>query len=110
MGGMGGMGAGFDDDDDMSGGAGPRFTNVFGMPGGFGGSGTRKRPSHPHASFPGSPHGTAASEVNRPLKVSLEDLYTGTTKRLKVGRKLLSGGTEEKILEVEVQVRRRPQL
>lgn len=107
MGGMGGMGASFgDDDDDMSGGGGggARFTNIFGMPGGFGGMGSRKRPSHHHAPTPGTPNGSSGpSEVNRPLKVSLEDLYTGTTKKLKVGRKLLSGGLEEKILEVEVQ-------
>ncbi|GJJ08381.1 hypothetical protein Clacol_002595 [Clathrus columnatus] len=102
----GGLGRGFDEDDDMSGGGGARFTNIFGMPGGFGGMGgmPRKRPSHPHAASPSTPNGGPGSlEVTRPLKVSLEDLYTGTTKKLKVGRKLLSGGTEEKILEVEVQ-------
>lgn len=105
---MGGMGASFgDDDDDMSGngGGGARFANIFGTPGGFGGVGSRKRPSHPRAATPGTQNGGGGpSEVNRALRVSLEDLYTGTTKKLKVGRKLLSGGVEEKILEVEVQV------
>ncbi|KAJ2920877.1 hypothetical protein H1R20_g16217, partial [Candolleomyces eurysporus] len=35
--------------------------------------------------------------------VSLHDLYDGATKRLKVGRKLLNGTTEEKVLEIQIQ-------
>ena len=34
--------------------------------------------------------------------MSLEDLYSGTTKHLKVGRRLLNGGTEDKVLEIQI--------
>lgn len=42
------------------------------------------------------------SEITRPLKISLEDLYSGSTKHLRVSRKLLDGSTEEKVLEIQV--------
>ena len=35
--------------------------------------------------------------------MSLEELYTGTTKKLKVGRKMLNGKTEEKVLTIDVK-------
>lgn len=102
MGGMGGMGGGgrrqasmfHDDDDDDMGGA-HFFTS--GMPGGMPNGSQRGRG---RASSPGPSAGP--SEITRPLKVSLEDVYSGTTKRLKVGRKLLNGSTEDKVLEVHV--------
>lgn len=91
--GMFGHGHDFDDDDDMSGGH-PFFGG--GMPGGMPNGGARaRRPASPGPS-------AGPSEITRPLKVSLEDLYAGATKRLKVGRKLLSGATEEKVLEIQV--------
>ena len=104
---MGGGGFSFGGDDEdiqmgSGGGRSPRgFSSMFaGMPGGMPGSDMpRSRPSFRTASPDAAP-----SEITKPLKLSLEDLYSGTTKRLKVGRKLLSGGTEEKILEIEVQV------
>ena len=42
------------------------------------------------------------SEITRPLKLSLEELYSGSTKHLKVSRKLLDGSTEEKVLEIQI--------
>ena len=36
--------------------------------------------------------------------VSLKELYSGTVKRLKVGRRLLDGTTEDKVLEVHIQL------
>ena len=103
MGGMGGFGAGrspfggmrggaFDEDDDMGG----YHSFSGGMPGGMpnGGARSRRRDTEPASASP--------SEITRPLKVSLEDLYSGTTKRLKVSRRLLSGGTEDKVLEIQV--------
>lgn len=101
MGGFGGMG-GFpgmrtstnmfhDDDDDMSG-------HFGGMPGGMPNGSSHVRNGRPAS--PQTPSGP--SEITRPLKVSLEDLYSGGTKRLKVGRKLLTGSTEEKVLEIQV--------
>ncbi|TFK27494.1 DnaJ-domain-containing protein [Coprinopsis marcescibilis] len=76
---------GFDVDDDM------------GMPGGNSGSVPRAR-GRPKRSHSPEKH----AEVTKPLKVSLEELYSGTDKRLKIGRKLLNGQTEEKVLEIKV--------
>lgn len=106
--GLGGMGGGFggggrrhthsfDNDDDMMGGSGFSFSS--GMPGGMPNS--RPRQSSGGRRAP-SPAPSNPSEITRPLKVSLEDLYSGATKRLKVGRRLLSGGTEDKVLEIQV--------
>lgn len=39
----------------------------------------------------------------KPLLVSLEDLYKGTTKKLKVSRKLLNGGVDSTTLEVAIK-------
>ncbi|KAI0822522.1 hypothetical protein BC628DRAFT_1388929 [Trametes gibbosa] len=99
-GGMGGFGAGrsrsmgnmfsHDVDDDMTG------SFFGGMPGGMpGGARSSTRQSRPS---PPSP----PPEITRPLKVSLEDLYSGATKHLKVGRRLLNGGTEDKVLEIQI--------
>lgn len=97
FGGMrGGMFGGHDSDDDMN---GFHFTSggmPGAMPGGMpnGTSRARRRDSSPAPSKP--------SEISRPLKVSLEDLYSGAVKRLKVGRRLLNGATEDKVLEIQV--------
>ncbi|KAF9533924.1 hypothetical protein CPB83DRAFT_804929 [Crepidotus variabilis] len=106
-GGMGGMGGGpqrrqttgmFDDDDDMQG-----FSSFGGMPGGMPGSGPRSS-HHTHRQ---SHNGTTApksqpSEITKPLKVSLEELYSGAMKHLKVGRRLLDGSTEDKVLDIQI--------
>ncbi|KAG5647006.1 hypothetical protein DXG03_001730 [Asterophora parasitica] len=101
--GAGGMGGGtprgspFDVDDDMSGGYG--FSS--GMPGGMPGS--HHRPSsHRTRPSPRQPSPPAPQEITRPLKVSLQDLYNGAVKRIKVGRRLLNGTTEEKVLEINI--------
>jgi len=60
---------------------------------------TTRRPSSA-VNPPGSSQ--ASQDITRPLKVGLEELYTGTTKRLKIGRRLLDGTTEDKILEIQV--------
>jgi len=105
LGGMGGMGMGgmggarsrgasmFDDDDDM----GP-FASSGSMPGSMPGS----RPSSSRRSPRTSAQPTQPSEITKPLPISLEDLYQGVTKRMKVSRKLLSGEAEEKVLEINV--------
>ncbi|CAK5269473.1 unnamed protein product [Mycena citricolor] len=103
-GGMGGGGAGrrrtaphtHDDDVDMD---SPfsSFGGGFGsMPGGMGGGGGGAYRSQPRAS-------SHPTEITKPLKLSLNELYSGTTKRLKVGRRLLNGATEEKVHEIVVQ-------
>jgi DnaJ family protein B protein 4 len=88
MGGSRGMSGGMfgDEDDDMGGFGG-------GMPDMDGGRANARQ--GPSSTSP-------PSEITRPLKISLEELYAGATKHVKVGRKLLSGSTEEKVLEIEV--------
>lgn len=103
FGGLGGMhGASMFDDDDMMGGGSP--FSAFGggmpsqMPGGMGmGGGPRRHQTQP------PPKSTAPSETVRPLKLSLEELYAGATKRMKVSRRNFNGSTEEKVLEIVVQ-------
>ncbi|KAH7913766.1 hypothetical protein BJ138DRAFT_1171063 [Hygrophoropsis aurantiaca] len=70
----------------------------------FGGMpGSMPRRSTRGSQRPTSPSGPSqSSEISRPLKVSLEDLYSGATKHLKVGRRLLDGSTEDKVLEIQV--------
>ncbi|THH29995.1 hypothetical protein EUX98_g4189 [Antrodiella citrinella] len=112
MGGTGGMGRGMgsgmrggpstfsahDEDDPMSG-----FSSFGGMPGGMhnGRSGLHRTNSGRRSSAAAA-SSAGPSEITKPLKVTLEELYVGATKRLKVGRKLLSGGTEDKVLEIQV--------
>ncbi|GLB34502.1 putative dnaJ, C terminal domain [Lyophyllum shimeji] len=72
----------------------------------FGGSRPRStsRPSAQHARSarqPSSP--SSPSETTRPLKLSLEDLFTGAVKHIHVERRLLNGTTEGKVLEIQVQ-------
>ena len=88
MSGLSGLGSFFDDDDDMN-----TFNSI---PGSFRTS-TRRTSSPSRSNTQSQPY-----EVTRPLKVSLEELYSGATKRLKVNRRLLNGETEEKVLEIEV--------
>ncbi|KAG1739183.1 uncharacterized protein EDB91DRAFT_1082510 [Suillus paluster] len=103
MGGMNGMGgrsgmSGMNrgpnifDDDEIGGGS------FFGIPGGMPGRQAPRRQSTSSTSAPAP----APSETTRPLKLSLEDLYSGATKHLKVSRRLLDGTTEEKVLEIQV--------
>ena len=75
MGGMGGMGG-------M-----PGMGGMGGMPGGFGGEPSGAAPPPPE-------------EVIKTLALTLEELYKGGTKRLKLTRHMRNGGQEEKILEV----------
>jgi DnaJ family protein B protein 4 len=110
MGGMSGMGG----MPGMSGGGRPRASRQAqsgfgGMPGGMGMgmdmdddfSGFQSASGHPRSQARGKP--PAPSELVKPLALSLEDLYTGTTKRLKLTRKLASGGSEEKVLTITVK-------
>ncbi|GAA5990779.1 hypothetical protein JCM11641_002035 [Rhodosporidiobolus odoratus] len=107
MGGMGGMpsmGAG----SSRRGGAGGNpFAGMGGMPGGGGGfpggfgmdidsdedmngGGAGKRPPPP-------------PEITKPLPISLEDLYKGCTKKLKVTKKRMNGQEEANTLEIAVK-------
>jgi DnaJ family protein B protein 4 len=89
----------FDEDDDM-GGTSP-FTSFRAgrMPGGMGdGGGARYTRTQSQPAPKSSP-----SEITRPLKLSLEDIYGGTTKHMKVSRRRVDGSSEEKVLEIAVQ-------
>ncbi|KAH9816105.1 hypothetical protein DFH28DRAFT_1094969 [Melampsora americana] len=106
MGGMGGMG-----------GNGPqsrRSGHPFGGMGGMGGMGDDMFGSMPGSFSSGQPHGSnghgaatptddGPEDVIKPISVSLEDLYKGTTKKLKVTRKLKDGRTVEKTCEINVK-------
>lgn len=85
-GGMGGMGG---DDPFSSMGGGGRQRAAGGRPG-F----SSQRSSAPSAPPP------PPVEITRPLALSLEELYKGGTKRLKITRKRANGREEEKVLEI----------
>lgn len=96
----GGVGGGGDDDDFFGGGG----FGMGGMPGGMGGgkgrggrfSGGRRAPE------------PEVTVVEKPLAVSLEELYNGTTKKLKIKRKTYDNetgrqSTQDRILEVPIK-------
>ncbi|CAH2350104.1 protein Sis1p [[Candida] railenensis] len=92
---MGGFGMGGGDD---FGGFGGSSRGGFGggMPGGFGG---------------GMPGGMGGGRQSRPepdtvemaLPVSLEDLFKGATKKMKINRKGISGNKEQQIIEITIK-------
>jgi DnaJ family protein B protein 4 len=98
---MGGGGGGGDDDDFFGG------FGMGGMPGGMGGSRGGRGPG---ARFSG---GRRAPEpevtvVEKPLAVTLEELFNGTTKKLKIKRKTYDQATgkqstQDRILEVPIK-------
>jgi DnaJ homolog subfamily B member 4 len=104
LGGLGGMrGAGLFDEGDGMGGASPfsSFRSSSGrMPGGMDDSGSAQY-GRTYSQPP--PKSEEPKEVSRPLKLSLEEVYGGTTKHMKVSRRKLDGSTEEKVLEIAVQ-------
>ncbi|CDH48527.1 dnaj homolog subfamily b member 1-like [Lichtheimia corymbifera JMRC:FSU:9682] len=99
-GGPGGMGGGMDDDGGMPGGFSfgggmPRTARTSGRQGFGRSTASPQPPQKPPA-------------IKRPLPISLEDLYKGTTKRLKVTRKIRDGATgrvmnTDKILTINVK-------
>lgn len=101
------MFGGMEDDDDST-----HFMHTRmpgGMPGKMPSSSSRPRPGFRQSSSPFASTASAAtpsepSEITRPLQLSLEELYSGTTKHLKVGRRLLGppSSTDERILEIAV--------
>ncbi|KAG9102423.1 hypothetical protein FS749_000013 [Ceratobasidium sp. UAMH 11750] len=103
MGGMGGMGGGFGgmDDDHFGGGGGSPFSAFGGgMPGGF--SSESPRTSGRRASSMNGRRAEPLQDVIHPLKLSLEEIFSGTKKHLKLRRKLLDGQMEAKEIEIEV--------
>ena len=87
MGGGGGDG-GFGGGHGFGGGQGGFGGGAGGMPGGFGGGRSARRPE--------------PETVTMPLPISLEDLYSGTTKKLKINRKDPSGAKGSKVLEIKI--------
>lgn len=79
------------------------FGGSGGFPGAFpssGGPGSRKRANSFSATS--TDEAEKAAEIVKPLKLTLEELYKGTTKKLKLTRKLLNGQQEEKVVEINV--------
>jgi DnaJ homolog subfamily B member 4 len=108
MGGSGGASfGGFDDDNmhgmpgGMPGGIFGNLGNMRGMGADMGGGARTKRRTGSRAE-PTSPQDGAPAEVIQPLRLKLEDIATGTTKKMKVTRRLLSGEQVEKTLEIHV--------
>ncbi|GAA6036543.1 hypothetical protein JCM8097_003560 [Rhodosporidiobolus ruineniae] len=109
-GGMGGGGGARRGGARASGGGGNPFASMGGMGGGMGGGG----------GFPGgfgmdidsdedayggggAPKPAPPPEVVKPLPVSLEDLYKGCTKKLRINKTKLNGQQETKTLEIAVK-------
>jgi len=101
-GGTGGTGGGLGDDPDV-------FSSFGGMPGGFGGMsghpGMRGAQSRGGMSRSRTPETTI---VEKPLPVTLEEMFSGAKKRMKINRKTFDPRTgkqasEEKILEVPIK-------
>lgn len=77
-------------------------SHFSGMPGGM--PRGRSSPSR-SGTFPGRAQSNPPEkpqEITKPLKVSLHDLYNGSVKHLKVGRKLMDGSTEDKVLDIQI--------
>jgi len=88
----------FDEDGDMMMGGTSPFSPFRGASGRMPGGSAQSARARSQA----SPKSGATSETTRPLKLSLEDLYGGTTKHMKVSRRKLDGSTEERVLEIAV--------
>lgn len=88
---MGGFGMGGDDGFASFGGGSGGFD---GMPGGFGGGfgGGSRRAARPEP-----------DTVTMTMPVSLEDLYNGATKKMKLSRKGMDGSKESKVLEINIK-------
>lgn len=91
-----GGGAGMGDDDDL-------FAQLGGMGGmgGMGGGGPRRRPQPRRQRTP------EVSIVEKPLPITLEDMFTGTSKKLRINRKVFDDSgrakTEPKILDITIK-------
>ncbi|KAJ3095375.1 hypothetical protein HK100_005845 [Physocladia obscura] len=92
---FGGMGMDIDSDDDRfgqsSGGNG-------GFPGGFPQSNKRHYQQQQQQQQPQKPE-----PIKRPFSCTLEDLYFGNTKKLKITRRMLDGSSTEKILSISLK-------
>jgi DnaJ homolog subfamily B member 4 len=97
--GGGGGGGGYGDDDDI-------FNLLSGLGGGgFGGGGRRSGGPQMRPQRPKTPEVTT---VERPLPVTLEELFRGTHKKMKIKRKTYDEATgkrkvEDKILEMDIK-------
>jgi len=100
LGGMGGGMGGFGGMDEDHGPSSP-FTTFGGMPGGFS-SGSPRSSGRRASSMSGGRKAEPLPDIIHPLKLSLEEIYKGTKKHLKLRRKLLDGETEAKEIEIEV--------
>ena len=89
-----GGGAGMGDDDDIF----ANLTGAGGMPGGFPRSHGRSRAS---GGIPRRPRSPEVTVVEKQLPISLEDLFNGTTKTLKINRKTYNDATGQSSTETK---------
>ncbi|KAJ3398789.1 hypothetical protein CcCBS67573_g08791 [Chytriomyces confervae] len=92
-GGMGGMGMDIDSEDDVRSPFGGYSSSGGSIPGGFPGQAPRPRQTQ---------KGGKPDPVRKDLPLSLEELYSGVTKKLKITRKTINLGTSEKVVEITV--------
>ncbi|KAK8221289.1 hypothetical protein HDK77DRAFT_134998 [Phyllosticta capitalensis] len=100
----GGARGGMDDDDDFG------FSPFGGMPGGFpsGGRPSAKRSATGSRFNDRRPQTPEVTVVEKPLPVTLEELFNGTTKKMKIKRKTYDPATgkqstQDRILEVPIK-------
>ena len=84
-----------------SGDGGDPFGGLFGSVMGGGGSGGRSQGRRRRSQQQRPPR--KAETIHRDLPLSLEELYEGRTKKMKVTRSLASGEREAKVLEINVK-------
>lgn len=108
--GGGGGGLGGDDDDFYSafGGGGRGGASFGGMPGGFGGRPSAGKGRSNMKGTPGRQQTPEVTVVERPLPVTIEEMFNGTKKRMKIKRKRYDEATgkqsvEDVILEVPIK-------
>ncbi|KAJ3350493.1 hypothetical protein HDU83_009693 [Entophlyctis luteolus] len=96
----GGMGMDIDSDEDRH---SPFGNSSGGFPGGFPGGFASSMPSQKRGT-PGSNSSSRKPDpIKRQLPCSLEDLYLGNTKKLKITRKTIDGSVQEKILTISLK-------
>ncbi|KAJ3025775.1 UNVERIFIED_CONTAM: hypothetical protein HDU68_006709 [Siphonaria sp. JEL0065] len=93
-----------DSDEDIRGGRGGGFPGGFpGAAGGFPGSFPQQQQQTGGTKRSNQAAFQKPEPVKRHLPVSLEDLYTGTIKKLKITRRSLDSSVQEKIISIQVK-------
>ncbi|KAJ3356160.1 hypothetical protein HDU83_001739 [Entophlyctis luteolus] len=95
-----GMGMDIDSDEDRN---SPFGRTSGGLPGGFPGGFTSSMPSQKRSTTGNNSSIRKPEPIKRVLPCSLEDLYLGNSKKLKITRKTIDGSVQEKILTISLK-------